>query len=232
MKVKYSDKIEAIPEYLFAEIDALVEKKSAQGVDVIKLSVGDPDLPTPANIVEKLGQASKDPSTHQYPSYLGMIEFRQSVSRWYRNRFNVSLDAANEVIALLGSKEGIAHLPRALLNPAELALVPDPGYPIYRSASLLAGASVESLPLDEAHGFLPEIAAIPKETAYRAKLLFLNYPNNPTGAVADLDFFRNVADWAVKHQVWVAHDSAYADLAFQSPHPSNLRIISKGIKSA
>jgi LL-diaminopimelate aminotransferase len=188
-------------------------------VDVINLGVGDPDLPTPDHIIERLQEAAEDPSTHQYPSYSGMNNFRISVAGWYQRRFGVELDPLREVLTLIGSKEGIAHFPLAFINPGDLALVPTPAYPVYQVAMLFAGGESYFMPLVRENNFLPDLSAIPPDTARRAKLMFLNYPNNPTGATAERDFYERVVAFAREYDVVVCHDAAYSEMAFDGYRP-------------
>lgn len=212
-------RLERIGAYLFADLDRKQEALQAQGVDVINLGVGDPDLPTPEHIVAALAEAARDPRTHRYPPYAGTREFREAVAAWYRRRFQVDLDPEREVLALIGSKEGLAHLPWALVNPGEVTLVPDPGYPVYRAATILADGEPVTVPLRAERGFLPDLNAIPSATARRARLLFLNYPNNPTAGVATLAFFQEVAAWAREHSVLVVHDNSYSEIAYDGYRP-------------
>lgn len=205
--------------YLFADLDRKQEELQARGVDVINLGVGDPDLPTPDHIIEALARAARDPRAHRYPPYAGIRTFRDAVAEWYRYRFGVRLDPQTEILALIGSKEGLAHLPWALLNPGEATLVPDPGYPVYRSATILAEGEPISVPLREDRGFLPDLAAIAPEQARRARLLFLNYPNNPTAGTAELDFFQDAVRFARDHDLVVAHDNSYSEIAYEGYRP-------------
>lgn len=214
MDINWSDRISQLPPYLFAEID---KKKAAQiekGVDVIDLGVGDPDIPTPPHIVRAAADALADPSNHRYPSYAGMAEFRGAAAAWFEKRFGVSLDPDGEILALIGSKEGVAHAPMAFINPGDLALVPDPGYPVYPVSVAFAGGECHKMPLLKENGFLPDLSAIPPEVAARAKMMFLNYPNNPTAAVAGGDFFERVVEFALRHNIVVCHDAAYTEMAF------------------
>ncbi len=214
-----AERVRRLPPYLFAEIDRLKADLIAKGVDVINLGVGDPDLPTPPHIIEKLAQTAKDPANHQYPSYSGMNDFRVSVAKWYGRRFGVDLDPMAETLTLIGSKEGLAHLPLALINPGDLALVPSPAYPVYQIATMFAGGESCFMPLLKENGFLPDLDAIAPETARRAKLMFLNYPNNPTGATADRDFFERVVRFARNYEIVVCHDAAYSEMAFGGYRP-------------
>jgi LL-diaminopimelate aminotransferase len=214
VKMVPSQRLQRIGAYLFADLDRRQEELAARGVDVINLGVGDPDLPTPPHVVEALERAARDPRTHRYPPYLGTREFRQAVAEWFAGRFGVTLDPQREVLALIGSKEGLAHLPWALLNPGEVALVPDPGYPVYRSATIMAEGEPYAVPLRPQRGFLPVLEAIPPEILQRARLLFLNYPNNPTGAVASLEFFAEVVAFARRWGLLVVHDNAYSEITY------------------
>ncbi|MGC8495169.1 MAG: LL-diaminopimelate aminotransferase [Syntrophobacteraceae bacterium] len=214
-----AERVRRLPPYLFAEIDRLKADLISKGVDVINLGVGDPDLPTPPHIIEKLAQTAKDPANHQYPSYSGMNDFRVSVAKWYGKRFGVDLDPMAETLTLIGSKEGLAHLPLAVINPGDLALVPSPAYPVYQIATMFAGGESFFMPLVQENGFLPDLEAIPAETARRARIMFLNYPNNPTGATADRDFYERVVRFAVKYDIIVCHDAAYSEMAFGGYRP-------------
>lgn len=219
MKLKPADRISHLPPYLFAEIDRLKQEALAQGADLINLGIGDPDLPTPQRIVQRLQKAAENPRHHQYPSYEGMLVFRQTVAEWYKRRFGVSLDPASEVLTLIGSKEGIGHLPLALMNRGDVALVPDPGYPVYHAATLFAGGKPHPMPLLKANHFLPDLRRIPKSVARKARLMFLNYPNNPTSATAGREFFRDVVKFAARHNIIVAHDAAYSEIFFDGERP-------------
>ena len=217
--IDMADRLKRLPPYLFQEIDRLKAELMAKGVDVINLGVGDPDLPTPPHIVEELGKAAKDPANHQYPSYSGMNDFKVSVARWYRNRFGVDLNPDTEVLTLIGSKEGIAHLPLAFINPGDLSLIPTPAYPVYNVANMFAGGESYFMPLTRENRFLPDLKTIPADVARRAKLFFINYPNNPTAATAERDFFEKVVDFAKKYDLIVCHDAAYTEMAFDGYRP-------------
>lgn len=219
MKIERANRIEQIPPYLFAEIDKKKEEMRKKGMDLIDLGIGDPDLPTPEPIVERLKKASEDPSNHHYPSYEGMIQFREAVADWFEKRFHISFDPKTEVLTLIGSKEGIAHIPLAFVNPGDYVLVPSPGYPVYRVATLFAGGTPYFMPLLKENGFLPKLSKIPIEVAERSKLLFLNYPNNPTSAIAERPFFEEVVAFARKYGIIVCHDAAYSELAFDGYRP-------------
>lgn len=219
MNIKWADRIEKLPPYLFAEIDKKKNELKEKGVDVIDLGVGDPDNPTPDRIIEALYKAAKDPSTHRYPSYSGMLSWRQVVADWYKDRFGVNADAASEVVTLIGSKEGIAHTPLAFINPGDYALVPDPAYPVYSVSVSFAGGIPYRMPLLKQNGFLPDLDSIPRDILDKTKLMFLNYPNNPTAAVADGDFFKTVVEFAEKNNILVCHDAAYTEVAFDGYRP-------------
>ena len=214
-----AERLKQLPPYLFKEIDRKKAEVKAGGVDIIDLGVGDPDLPTPEHIIGEMKRAVDDPANHQYPSYSGMSDFKETVAWWYGERFDVALDPASEVVSLIGSKEGIAHLPLAFINPGDVALVPSPAYPVYNIATLFAGGESYMMPLLSKNNFLPDLEAIPEAVADRAKLMFINYPNNPTSAVADLDFFRRVVSFAEKHNILVCHDAAYTEMAFDGYRP-------------
>jgi len=219
MEIKWAKRIEQLPPYLFAEIDRKKNELIKKGVDVIDLGVGDPDIPTPDFIINALKKAAEDPSNHTYPSYIGMMAFREAASEWYKKRFNVNLDPATEVVALIGSKEGIAHAPLAFLDPGDIALVPDPGYPVYPVATTFAGGTPYSMPLLKENGFLPDLDSIPADVIKKARLMFINYPNNPTTAIADVGFFKEVIDFASKNDILVCHDAAYTEIAFDGYVP-------------
>ena len=212
--MKLSDRVDRLPPYLFARISQLIAEKRAQGVDVISFGIGDPDLPTPAHILDALKRAADDPANHRYPETEGLPELRASMAGWYRRRHGVELDPAREVVSLIGSKEGIGHLPLCVVDPGDVVLVTDPGYPVYEVGAMFAGAELVRLPLREEDGWLPRLDEVPADVAGRARLLWLNYPNNPTGATCDEAFFARAIEWARTHDVWLAHDLAYADVTF------------------
>lgn len=212
-------RLKLIPPYLFKEIDEKKEQVRARGVDIIDLGVGDPDLPTPRFIVEKMMDAVQDPKTHRYPLYSGMTLFREAVARWYKKRFGVELDPEREVLTLIGSKEGIAHLPLGINSPEDLNLVPSPAYPVYQMGTLFAGGHSHFMPLTRENGFLPNLKDVDPLTARDAKALFFNYPNNPTAAVADKEFFRQVVEFCREHRIIAVHDAAYTELAFDGYRP-------------
>jgi LL-diaminopimelate aminotransferase len=213
-KEMIAQRLEQLPPYLFAEIDRLKAEVAAKGIDVISLGIGDPDLPTPAHIIRRLEETARDPANHQYPSYSGMGDFRTAVAAWYNRRFGVRLDPNTEVVSLIGSKEGIAHLPLAFVDPGDTVLVPDPAYPVYQAGTLFAGGRPHPLPLRRENGFLPDLDAVSEDVARGAKVVFLNYPNNPTAATAELDFFEHAVNWARRHRVMICHDAAYTEVAF------------------
>ncbi len=212
MAFDLADRIKVLPPYLFAELDRKKQEKIDQGVDVIDLGVGDPDLPTPEPVVEALKRAAEKPENHRYPSYVGMRRFREAVAGWYRRRFDITLDPDREVIALIGSKEGIAHFPLAFVNPGDVVLCPDPAYPVYRIGTIFAGGEPYTVPLKEENDFLPDLGSIPQEVVERAKIIWINYPNNPTSADATEDFYRDLIRWAKKHNIIVASDNAYSEI--------------------
>ncbi len=212
-------RVEQLPAYLFAEISRKIAEKRAQGVDVISFAIGDPDLPTPAHIIAALAEASRDPANHRYPESEGLPELRGAMARWYERRFGVKLDPQEEVLPLIGSKEGIGHIALCFIDPGDVALVPDPGYPVYAVGAVLAGGEPYYLPLMEENDFLPDLDAVPEAVARRAKALWLNYPNNPTGAVADLDFFERAVAFAKRNSLAVLHDGPYSEVAFDGYRP-------------
>ena len=212
--IMYADRINSLPPYLFAAIDKAKAESIKKGVDVINLGIGDPDMPTPPHIVEAMKKSLDNPARHRYPSYEGMLSFRNAAAQWYRRTMNVTLDPEDEVLTLIGSKEGIAHIPLAFLNPGDVSLVPDPGYPVYNIGSILASAKPFKMPLLAENEFLPDLDAIPGDIAKKAKLMFLNYPNNPTSATASLKFFDEVVDYANENDIIVVHDDAYSEMTF------------------
>ena len=221
--MRLAKRIEALPPYLFADIDKKIAAKRAQGVDVISLAIGDPDTPTPEHILRALHDAAKDPSTHQYPSYYGMPEFRRAIAAWYKRRFDVDLDADSEVQPLIGSKEGIAHIALAFVDPGDAVLVPDPGYPVYEVGTLFAGGDTVFVPLRSENRFLPDWDSIVVPPS--AKVLWLNYPNNPTAAVATLDDLAKGVDFAREHDLLLCYDNAYSEITFDGfVAPSVLQI--------
>ncbi|HET7482359.1 MAG TPA: LL-diaminopimelate aminotransferase [Actinomycetota bacterium] len=207
-------RIEKLPPYLFAEIDRKVDEAKKRGADIISFGVGDPDLPTPAHIIDALADAARDPSTHRYPSYTGMPEFRSSIAQWYSKRFGVDLDPGDDVQPLVGSKEGIFHLPVAFIDPGDVALIPDPGYPVYETGTILAHGEPVLLPMRVEDGFVPDLDAIPGDVVERAKVLWLNYPSNPTAATVDLAFFQRAVDFCRANDLLLAHDAAYTEITF------------------
>lgn len=220
--MRTSKKLSLIPPYLFAEIDRLQAEAKAKGVDVISLGVGDPDMPTPSNVIEKLKEAVSKPENHDYPPYEGTKTFRHAVVCWYKKRFGVALDEDTEVLSLIGSKEGIAHVPLAFIDSGDFVLVPDPAYPVYKTGTILAGGHPISMPLFKRNNFLPKLESIHTEIAKRCKILFLNYPNNPTGAVASLEFFAEAVTFAKKYDLLICHDNAYSEIGFDSYQPPSI----------
>ncbi len=222
MKLEKARRIKELPPYLFAEIDRRKREALAKGVDLIDLGIGDPDIPTPAPIVERLKSAAEATDNHRYPSSSGLLEFRVAVAGWYKSRFGIKLDPEKEVLSLIGSKEGIANMAVAFVDPGDLVLVPDPAYPVYQIGTLFSGGRNYSLPLSKANRFLPDLDAIPAEVARQAKLLWINYPNNPTAAVAEKEFLDQVVEFAHRNQIIICHDAAYTEIAFDGYRPMSL----------
>jgi LL-diaminopimelate aminotransferase len=220
-----AQRIRELPPYLFARIDELKREAIAAGADIIDLGVGDPDLPTPPHIVQELARAAADPRHHRYPSYKGMPELRAAAAAYYAAHFAVELDPDTEVLALIGSKEGIAHLPLALVDPGDVVLVPDPGYPVYEVGTRFCGGEVYRMPLARGRGFLPALEAIPPEVCARAKLIWVNYPNNPTAAVAPRGFYEELVWWARRHDILIASDAAYIDVFYGARRPLSVLAI-------
>ncbi len=219
IQIERAERLKRLPPYLFAKIDKMKQEAQDEGWDIISLGIGDPDLPTPGHIIDELAEAARRPANHQYPSYEGMASFRKSCAEWYGKRFGVSLDPASEVLSLIGSKEGIAHISLAFINPGDHALVPDPAYPVYEIGTYFADGKVHFMPLAQERGFLPDLGAIPSEVAKNAKLMYLNYPNNPTSACAEVDFYNEVVEFARSHGIIVCSDNAYSEMAFDGYRP-------------
>ncbi len=219
MKIEYAERLKKLPPYLFEEIDKAKQKALDEGRPIIDLGVGDPDQPTPGFIIKKLHEASLDPSTHKYAMNKGLRALRQTMADWYKARFSVELDPDTEVLPLLGSKEGIAHVPLAFVNPGDVVLVPNPGYPPYNSGAIFAGAEVHMMPLLEENGFLPDLDAIDSDVAKRCKLMHINYPNNPTGATCDEEFYKKVIAFARKYEILICADAAYTELSYDGYKP-------------
>lgn len=215
-------RLQGLPPYLFAEIDRMKQEQVKKGVDIISLGIGDPDLPTPPHIIQALAKAAADPANHQYPSYEGMLAFRKAAADWYRSRFGVTLDPATEVLSLIGSKEGIGHFPLAFVDPGDVVLVPDPAYPVYQAGTAFADGEAYPMPLTRARGFLPDLDAIPGGVLKRVKILWLNYPNNPTGAVAPREFLVKAVEFARRHRLILAHDAPYSELAYDGYRPESI----------
>jgi LL-diaminopimelate aminotransferase len=211
-----------IPPYLFAEIDRKVQEKKRAGIDVISLGIGDPDLATPGRIVSVLQEAAADPANHRYPSYFGLAELREAIARWYADRSRIELDPATEILPTLGSKDGISHVPLALVDPGDVVLAPDPGYTVYVTGAIMAGAEPHIMPLTARNHWLPDLDAIPAEVAQRARLMWLNYPNNPTAATADRDFLVRAVEFCRRHDIILCHDAPYSEIAFDGYRPLTL----------
>ena len=217
--MRMAKRIDELPPYLFVGISKKIAEKQAKGEDVINLAVGDPDIPTPHHIIERLCQAAQDPANHRYPESEGLPDFRRAIAEWYEKRFDVTLDPDQEVLPLIGAKEGIGHIALCFIDHGDIALVPDPAYPVFSIGTMFAGGSSYYMPLTEENDFLPDLDRIPQDIARKAKILWLNYPNNPTAAVAELDFFDRVVAFAQKHDLAVCHDGPYTEVAFDGYRP-------------
>lgn len=217
-----AQRLSKLPPYLFAEIDRMKQEAIRRGMDIINLGIGDPDLPTPPHIIRRMQEAAADPRHHQYPSYEGMLSFRQAVADWYSKRFGVALDPETEVLSLIGSKEGIGHIPLAFVDPGGIVLIPDPGYPVYQAGTVFAEGVPYFMPLTRERSFLPDLDAIPSEVLKKARILFLNYPNNPTAAVAPRAFFVEAVAFARKHRLILCHDAAYSEMAYDGYLPESI----------
>jgi LL-diaminopimelate aminotransferase len=221
--MRFASRVEKIPPYLFVEISRKIAQKRQEGIDVISFGIGDPDLETPAPVVDVLRTTAGDLPNHRYPESDGLPEFRKATADWYQRRFGISLDPDSEVISLIGAKEGIGHAALCFIEAGDIALVPDPGYPVYSVGTWFAGGDCHWLPLEEENGWLPDLEAIPEDVARRAKVMWLNYPNNPTGAVADIGYFNSVVEFAKSYDIAVMHDACYTDVTFDGyRHPSFL----------
>lgn len=218
---KLSKRLKSLPPYLFLEIDKSKREARAQGRDIIDLGIGDPDQPTPKHIIEALYQAAQDPSTHRYALDQGMPALRRAIEGWYARRFGVNLEPNTQILPLIGSKEGIAHFPLAFLNEGDYSLIPDPCYPPYKSGTILAGGKPYLMPLIESNAFLPDLKKIPLNIRKKAKLIYINYPNNPTSAVAEKAFYRQVVEFAVKNKIMVISDLAYSEMSYDGYRPSS-----------
>ena len=223
--MRFASRVEKIPPYLFVEISRKIAAKRAEGIEVISFGIGDPDLATPDHVLDALRETAGDLPNHRYPESDGLPEFRKATADWYQRRFGISLDPDSEVISLIGAKEGIGHAALCFIEPGDIALVPDPGYPVYSVGTWFAGGECHWMPLKEENGWLPDLDAIPEDAARQAKVMWLNYPNNPTGAIADLGYFKEVVDFAKAYDVAVMHDACYTDVTFDGyRHPSFLEV--------
>ncbi len=221
MKFEESKRLRSLPPYLFAEIDEVINKKRKQGLDVISLGIGDPDIPTPGSIIETLYAKAKDPVNHQYPSSYGIGAFREAVADFYYKRFKVVLDPETEVIPLMGSKEGIANIAYTYIDPGDHVMIPDPSYLVYKIGTIFAGGIPHILPMEEKNDFLIDLNSIDPSIAAKTRILHINYPNNPTSAVCGMDFFKSVADFAHKYNILVCHDNAYSDICWGEDPPGS-----------
>jgi LL-diaminopimelate aminotransferase len=217
--MKFANRIEQLPPYLFVEISRKIAQRRAEGADVVTFAIGDPDIPTPAHILNRLQEASQDPPNHRYPESEGLPELRRAIAQWYEGRFGVTLDPDKEVLPLIGAKEGIGHAALCFIDPGDVALVPDPGYPVYSVGTLFAGGKCHWMPLLEENQWLPDLSAIPPEVAGKAKALWINYPNNPTGAIAEESFFEEVVAFAQRYDIPVLHDAPYTEVAYDEYRP-------------
>ncbi len=219
MKIELSNKLKKLPPYLFIEIDKMKKKARDEGVDIINLGIGDPDLPTLKPVIDEMAKEIYKPENHQYPLGSGLLDFKKAVAAWYKERYSVELEAATETMALIGSKEGIGHIHLAFINPGDVVLCPDPGYPVYNAGTVFAEGEPYFMPLLEENGFMPDYAKIPVDIVKRAKLLFINYPNNPTAAVATRKFFEDTIAFALKNNIIVCHDAAYSEVYYDGQRP-------------
>ena len=225
--MKISDRINKVPPYLFFEISKKIQAKKAEGKEILDFGIGDPDIPTPDFILQKLIEESSNPVNHRYPESDGMIELRETIANWYKKRFKVNLNPENEVIGLIGGKEGIGHAALAFLDPGDIALVPDPHYPVYSRGTWFAGAECHFMPLKEENNFLPDLENIPSDILKKAKIMWINYPNNPTGAIAGLDFFNKAIEFGIKHDIAILHDAAYSEITYDGYRAPSIMEIPK-----
>ncbi|MBE0416282.1 MAG: LL-diaminopimelate aminotransferase [Coriobacteriia bacterium] len=217
--MRTAQRIAELPPYLFAEIDRKKEAKQAQGIDVISLGIGDPDTPTPDRIVDAMAGAIRNPANHQYPSYYGAKRYRDACAEWMGRRFGVKVDPDDEILALIGSKEGIAHIFLAFVDPGDYTLVPGCGYPVYHTGGILAGGLTHWMPMTEKNGFLADFESTPADVLARAKMMFLSYPNNPTSATATPEYFDRAIEFAREHDLLIIHDNAYSEIGFDGYTP-------------
>ena len=217
--MKFASRIEKVPPYLFVEISRKIAAKRKEGIDVISFGIGDPDIPTPDNVIEKLRETALDGPNHRYPETDGLPEFRQAVADWYQRRFGISVHPDKETLPLIGAKEGIGHAALCFIEPGDIALVPDPGYPVYSVGTWFAGGECHWMPLLEENGWMPDLDAIPDDVADKATVIWLNYPNNPTGAIAEAGYFEKVVEFAKEHDIAVMHDASYSEVAFDGYRP-------------
>jgi len=221
MKFEESSRLRQLPPYLFAEIDKKIQEKKKEGIDVISLGIGDPDIPTPEGIIKELQKEAENPANHQYPSSYGMDGFKVAVAGYYKERFGVALDPSTEIITLSGAKEGIANIAYTYIDSGDYVLVPDPSYPVYNIGTMFAGGITRTMPMEEKNGYIIDLDSIDKDIAKKSKLMHINYPNNPTSAVCGLDFFERVVDFATRNNILVCHDNAYADTFFGYDKPNS-----------
>ena len=224
--MEFAKRLDTVPPYLFVEISRKIAAKKAEGIEVISFGIGDPDIPTPTKVVDEVRRTSLDVPNHRYPETDGLPEFRKAVADWYKSRFGIVVDSNKEVLPLIGAKEGIGHASLCFINPGDIALVPDPGYPVYSVGTWFAGGECHWMPLIEENGWLPDLSSIPADVAKRAKVMWLNYPNNPTGAVADVGYFKEVIEFAKAHDIAVMHDACYTEVAYDGYKPLSFLEIS------
>lgn len=229
MNIDFAERVRKLPAYVFARIDELKREKQATGADVISFGIGDPDLSTPERIVKKMHEASLKPGSNRYPSYAGMIELRRAIANWYEARFNVKLDPETEVLILAGSKEGLAHIPQAFINSGDGVLLPSPGYPVYNTATILAGGVPIPVPHREEKDFLPDLEIIDRKSLDKAKMMFLNFPCNPTSATVEADYFDTIVEFAKKRDLIVCHDNAYSEIYYDGKRPPSF-LQAKGVR--
>ena len=227
--IKLAERLGYVPTYIFSKLDKEKQELVQKNIDVIDLSLGSPDLPSPSVVIDECISALKDPANYRYPPFWGHKKFRESAAEWMKKRFSVTLDPESEILPLTGSKEGITHLAFAIINPGDLTIVPSPYYPVHARGTLLAGGKIHELPLLEKNNFLPDLDSIPQSVLDKAKLFFISYPNNPTGAVCDFSFLEKIVHLCIKNQIILVSDLAYSELTFDNHAASSILQI-KGAK--
>ncbi len=220
--MQFAKRLDRLPPYLFVDINRRIAEMRAKGIDIVTFAIGDPDMPTPSHIIDRLCDEARVPANHRYPETEGLPELHEAIAEWYRDRFGVELDPDTEVLPLIGSKEGIGHIAFCFVESGSIVLVPDPGYPVYSMATMMAGGEPYYMPLMEEYDFLPRLESIPRSIAAKSSVMWLNYPNNPTGAGASLEFFERAVEFARMHDIAICHDAPYTEVYFDGRKPPSL----------